>query len=55
MLCRRCGILGDPVRLKWWHKLIPRARRWYCAGCHRTYLSLFDPPPDQRRPSTIVQ
>lgn len=54
MLCRRCGILGDAIRLKWWHRLIPRARRWYCAGCHRTYVSVFDPPA-QRRPSTIVQ
>jgi transposase-like protein len=44
MLCRRCGILGDPIRLKWWHKFIPRARRYYCAACGRTYLALDGEP-----------
>jgi hypothetical protein len=53
MLCRQCGILGDAIRLKWWHKLIPGVRRYYCAGCHRTYLS-FDRPPEKANagPST---
>lgn len=40
-LCRRCGIFGDLVRLRWWHKLVPGCRRWYCAGCGKTFLSLF--------------
>ena len=48
MLCRRCGILGDPVRLKWWHKLLPRTHRYYCAGCGRTFLSFSDQPPKGR-------
>jgi len=39
MLCRRCGILGDRVHLKWWQRWIPRTHRYYCAGCGRTYLS----------------
>lgn len=40
MFCHRCGIHGNPVRLKWWHRLIPFVRRYYCAGCGRTYLWL---------------
>jgi hypothetical protein len=39
-LCRRCGIIGDLLHLKWWHKLIPRCRRYYCAGCGRTFLRI---------------
>jgi hypothetical protein len=39
MICRRCGIIGDLVRLKWWHKLLPGCRRYYCAGCGRRFLS----------------
>jgi hypothetical protein len=38
MLCRRCGIVGDPIRHRWWSRLLPRARRYYCAGCGRTFL-----------------
>ena len=41
MLCPKCGILGDAVRLKWWQRMIPGSRRYYCAGCGRTYLSFF--------------
>lgn len=39
MLCRRCGIYGDRVRPKWWHRIIPGLHRYYCAGCGRKYLS----------------
>jgi hypothetical protein len=39
MLCRKCGIFGDPIRLKWWHRMVPLARRYYCAGCGKTYLA----------------
>jgi hypothetical protein len=40
LLCRRCGIWGDPMNLRWWHKLIPKCRRYYCAGCGRTFLRI---------------
>lgn len=38
MRCWKCGIVGDPVRRKWWQHLLPRCRRFYCAGCGKTYL-----------------
>lgn len=38
MLCRRCGITGDRLRPKWWHRIIPGVHRYYCAGCGRKYL-----------------
>ena len=44
MLCRRCGILGDRIHQKWWHKVIlPGSRRYYCAGCGKTFLSFYQP------------
>ena len=53
MLCRRCGILGDAIRLKWWHKLIPLpTRRYYCAGCGRRYLSFFPQEQAQQQQHT---
>jgi hypothetical protein len=27
------------VRRKWWQKLIPFCRRYYCAACGKTFLS----------------
>lgn len=55
MLCRRCGILGDPVRPKWWHRMIVGSRRYYCAGCGRTFLSFYRPEPVPAAPHSKPQ
>lgn len=45
--CVRCGFIGDVVPLKWWQKRLPESRRYYCAGCGKTYLRLFGRPARQ--------
>ena len=41
MLCSKCGIVPDRIRLAWWQKWIPFARRYYCPGCGRRFLRFF--------------
>lgn len=40
MHCRKCGMVVDRIRLKWWQRLIPTGVRYYCAGCGRTFFRL---------------
>lgn len=49
MWCRKCGIFGDPLRRKWWQKLIPNSRRFYCAGCGKIKVSIFAGLMNERR------